>query len=105
MRTPDEPHYRCPDCGEPCSCAPDSLARAMKHDRCGIRPGSRLGPVERRPRSAESLTLERRQRLAAAAELEEQGRTVAPRATYPVNGPAGHERWQAAIARRTGAAR
>jgi hypothetical protein len=98
-------HYRCPDCGEPCSCDPESPARRMAHRPCGIRPGTRLGPIERRPRSAADLTLERRQRLAAAAELEEQSKHPAPRATFTVSSPADRERWAALVAARTGARR
>lgn len=32
----ERPHWRCPDCGAPCSCDPPEIgARAMPHVRCG----------------------------------------------------------------------
>lgn len=31
-------HFVCPDCGQPCSCAPDSLARQTAHTPCGVKP-------------------------------------------------------------------
>jgi len=46
-----EPHFVCPDCGEPCSCPPDSPARRTTHRGCGAAPSvymieHRYGPPD-----------------------------------------------------------
>lgn len=39
---PPPPHWRCPDCGAPCSCTEDIRRFNLTHQRCGLKPGSRL---------------------------------------------------------------
>jgi len=30
------PHWRCPDCGQPCGCDSEDVARQTTHQRCGL---------------------------------------------------------------------
>jgi plastocyanin domain-containing protein len=34
---PPPPHWRCPDCGDPCSCPPEVRAFNLPHQRCGLK--------------------------------------------------------------------
>lgn len=102
---PARPHWRCPTpgCTDACYCEPDSPARQLRHVGCD-RPANPLGPVPT-TESRRGLGLQRRQLAAAMATLAEEQGPPPPRATFTVDGPEGHERWQALIAERTGAGR